>query len=70
MYAIRSYYESNAYGINAVKPKVNAFWNGEEEASYIVEEIENLQRKGEKLAETAILVRTVSQTREIRNNFV
>ncbi len=62
--------ESNAYGINAVKPKVNAFWNGEEEASYIVEEIENIQRKGEKLAETAILVRTVSQTREIEEKLI
>src|SRR6516164_5124755 len=45
-------------------------WDSEEEARGIGEEIEDLQRKGEKLNEIAILVRASYQMREFEDRFV
>jgi DNA helicase-2/ATP-dependent DNA helicase PcrA len=45
-------------------------WDGEEEARWIGDEIEALQRKGEKLSEIAILVRAGFQTREFEERFI
>lgn len=49
---------------------VRALWDGEEEARWIGDEIEALQRKGEKLSATAILVRAGFQTREFEERFL
>ncbi len=45
-------------------------WDGEEEARVVADEIEALQRRGEALAETAILVRAGFQTREFEERFL
>ena len=52
------------------KVTVTGAWDSEEEARGIGEEIEELQRKGEKLNETAILVRASYQMREFEDRFV
>src|SRR6185437_115101 len=49
---------------------LRGLWDGEEEARWIGDEIESLQRKGEKLAEMAILVRAGFQTREFEERFL
>ncbi len=50
--------------------KVRGVWDGEEEARWVVEEIESLQRKGFSLGEMAILVRAGFQTREFEERLV
>jgi DNA helicase-2/ATP-dependent DNA helicase PcrA len=45
-------------------------WDGPEEARRIGEEIENHQRAGGRLADTAILVRAQFQTREFEDRFI
>ncbi|MBB3936606.1 ATP-dependent helicase [Aureimonas phyllosphaerae] len=52
------------------KVTVNAGWDSEEEARAIGEEIEQLQRKGVKLNDMAILVRASFQMREFEDRFV
>jgi DNA helicase-2/ATP-dependent DNA helicase PcrA len=52
------------------KVRVRAVWDSEEEARWVGDEIEALQRKGDALAETAILVRAGFQTREFEERFI
>jgi DNA helicase II / ATP-dependent DNA helicase PcrA len=52
------------------KVTVTGAWDSEEEARGIGEEIEELQRKGERLNEIAILVRASYQMREFEDRFV
>ena len=52
------------------KVKVSSYWDGEEEARSIAEEIEQLQRKGHMLHEIAILVRASFQMREFEDRFI
>ncbi|HXH43805.1 MAG TPA: UvrD-helicase domain-containing protein [Bradyrhizobium sp.] len=52
------------------KVTVTGSWDSEEEARGIGEEIEQLQRQGEKLNEIAILVRASYQMREFEDRFV
>jgi DNA helicase-2/ATP-dependent DNA helicase PcrA len=54
----------------ADKVQVHASWDSEEEARAIGEEIEQLQRKGCKLNDMAILVRASFQMREFEDRFV
>jgi len=49
---------------------VRGFWDGEEEARVIAEEIESLHRSGVNLDEIAILVRASFQTREFEDRFL
>ncbi|KQT52862.1 MULTISPECIES: UvrD-helicase domain-containing protein [unclassified Aureimonas] len=52
------------------KVAVHAGWDSEEEARAVGEEIEQLQRKGHKLNDMAILVRASFQMREFEDRFV
>ncbi|HSR55008.1 MAG TPA: 3'-5' exonuclease, partial [Alphaproteobacteria bacterium] len=52
------------------KLRVRGLWDGEAEARFVGEEIEDLQRKGHKLSEIAILVRAGSQTRSFEDRFL
>ena len=52
------------------KVRVRGVWDGEEEARVVVDEIEALQRKGERLAGMAILVRAGFQTREFEERLI
>jgi DNA helicase-2/ATP-dependent DNA helicase PcrA len=52
------------------KVTVTGAWDSEEEARAIGEEVEQLQRAGEKLNEIAILVRASFQMREFEDRFV
>ncbi|NVO12649.1 MAG: UvrD-helicase domain-containing protein [Rhodoplanes sp.] len=52
------------------KVVVSSSWDSEEEARAIGEEIEQLQRKGHRLDEIAILVRASFQMRELEDRFV
>jgi len=52
------------------KIRLRAVWDSEEEARWVGDEIESLQRKGGALAETAILVRAGFQTREFEERFI
>lgn len=52
------------------KIKVKCIWDGDEEARYVGEEIETLQRKGFPLSSMAILVRAAYQTREFEDRLV
>jgi DNA helicase II / ATP-dependent DNA helicase PcrA len=56
--------------VDGEKVTVTGAWDSEEEARGIGEEIEELQRKGEKLNEIAILVRASYQMRELEDRFV
>jgi DNA helicase-2/ATP-dependent DNA helicase PcrA len=56
--------------IDGEKVTVTGAWDSEEEARAIGEEIEQLQRAGEKLNEIAILVRASFQMREFEDRFV
>ncbi|MFN0194919.1 MAG: ATP-dependent helicase, partial [Aestuariivirga sp.] len=49
---------------------VRSHWDGDEEARAIGEDIENLQRKGEKLLDMAILVRASFQMRAFEDRFI
>jgi DNA helicase II / ATP-dependent DNA helicase PcrA len=56
--------------VDGEKVTVTGAWDSEEEARAIGEEIEELQRKNEKLNEIAILVRASYQMREFEDRFV
>jgi ATP-dependent DNA helicase UvrD/PcrA len=56
--------------VDGEKVTVTGSWDSEEEARAIGEEIEQLQRSGEKLDEIAILVRASFQMREFEDRFV
>jgi DNA helicase-2/ATP-dependent DNA helicase PcrA len=56
--------------VDGEKVTVTGAWDSEEEARAIGEEIEELQRKNEKLDEIAILVRASYQMREFEDRFV
>ena len=49
---------------------VRPVWDGEQEANFVADEIETLQRAGEKLGDIAILVRAGFQTREFEERFI
>jgi DNA helicase-2/ATP-dependent DNA helicase PcrA len=49
---------------------LRSHWDGDEEARAIGEDIENLQRKGEKLNDMAILVRASFQMRAFEDRFI
>jgi superfamily I DNA/RNA helicase len=50
--------------------RVRGLWDGEEEARWIGEEIEALQRAGSSLNQIAVLVRAGFQTREFEERFI
>lgn len=52
------------------KVVVRSVWNGEEEARYVGEEIESLQRQKFTLSQMAILVRATHQTREFEDRLM
>lgn len=52
------------------KIHVRGLWDGQAEARWVAEEIEQLQRKKWSLSEIAVLVRTSSQTREFEERFI
>src|SRR4029079_7283352 len=56
--------------VDGEKVTVSGSWDSEEEARAIGEEIEELQRAGEKLNDIAILVRASFQMREFEDRFV
>ncbi|CAM5340684.1 DNA 3'-5' helicase OS=Afipia felis OX=1035 GN=uvrD PE=3 SV=1 [Afipia felis] len=56
--------------VDGEKVTVTGAWDSEEEARSIGEEIEQLQRAGQKLNEIAILVRASFQMREFEDRFV
>jgi DNA helicase-2/ATP-dependent DNA helicase PcrA len=56
--------------VDGEKVTVTGAWDSEEEARAIGEEIEQLQRAGERLNEIAILVRASYQMRELEDRFV
>src|SRR5690348_2861270 len=49
---------------------LRSVWDGEEEARWVGDEIEQRQRKGDALSEVAILVRAGFQTREFEERFI
>jgi len=49
---------------------LRGLWDSEEEARWVGDEIESLQRKGEPLSQVAILVRAGFQTREFEERFL
>ena len=53
-----------------LKPQVTGVWDSEEEARYIGEDIEQLQRQKHSLEEIAILVRASYQMREFEERFI
>ena len=50
--------------------RVKAVWDGEEEARWVGEEVESLQRLGVRLGDMAVLVRAGFQTREFEERFI
>ena len=52
------------------KVVVRAVWDALDEARWVGEEIETMQRKGHALSEVAILVRAAFQTREFEERFI
>jgi len=52
------------------KVQVKGVWDAEEEARNVASEAENLQRKGHKFADMAILVRAAFQMREFEERFI
>jgi DNA helicase-2/ATP-dependent DNA helicase PcrA len=57
-------------GAEGDKVKVKGVWDSEEEARWVGDEIEALQRRGTSLAEIAILTRASFQTREFEERFI
>lgn len=57
-------------GDEGEKVTVKSCWDGEEEARYIGDVIEDQQRKGSRLSEIAILVRASFQTREFEERLL
>jgi DNA helicase-2/ATP-dependent DNA helicase PcrA len=52
------------------KVRVQGLWDGEEEARFVGDEVEALQRKGVPLGQMAVLVRAGFQTREFEERFI
>ena len=52
------------------KIKIISTYNGEEETSYVMDEISSLYRQGYSYSQMAILVRTAAQTREFEEKFI
>lgn len=52
------------------KVQIQGVWDGEEEARFIGDKVETLQRQGESLNEMAVLVRAGFQTREFEERFL
>ncbi len=52
------------------KIKIVSTYNGEEEAQFVVDEIDALHRRGFEYNQMAILVRTAAQTREFEEKFI
>lgn len=52
------------------KIKVISVYSGEDEAKYVVEEIEAQKRRGNDYSQMAVLVRTAFQTREFEEKFI
>ncbi len=50
--------------------RVKAVWDGEEEARWVGDEVESLQRQGVPLGHMAVLVRAGFQTREFEERFI
>jgi len=50
--------------------KIISTYNGEDEAKYVMEEIENLHRNNYEYSQMAVLVRTAFQTREFEEKFI
>ncbi len=50
--------------------RIKSVWNGEEEARFVADEIEALQRQGNSLSDMAILIRASFQTREFEDRFI
>ncbi len=50
--------------------RIKSVWNGEEEARFVADEIESLQRQGSFLSDMAILIRASFQTREFEDRFI
>jgi DNA helicase-2/ATP-dependent DNA helicase PcrA len=57
-------------GNEGEKIAVRGLWDGEEEARFVGDEIEALQRRGVSLREIAVLVRAGFQTREFEERFL
>lgn len=55
---------------SGTKIRVRSLWDGQDEARWVGEEVEALQRRGVSLSEMAILVRTGAQTREFEERFI
>ncbi|MDA5195091.1 ATP-dependent helicase [Govanella unica] len=52
------------------KVRVRGVWDGPEEARVVTDEIESLRARGDKLSQTAVLVRAGFQTREFEERFL
>jgi|SRR5580658_683661 DNA helicase-2/ATP-dependent DNA helicase PcrA len=52
------------------KVKLKGVWDSEEEARWVADEIESLQRRGTALAQMAVLMRAGFQTREFEERFI
>ena len=57
-------------GEEGEKLRVRGLWDGEAEARFVGDEIEDLQRRGHALNQIAILVRAGAQTREFEERFI
>ena len=57
-------------GNEGEKIKIASYWDGEEEARSVAEEVEQLQRQGHLLRDMAILVRASFQMREFEDRFI
>ncbi|MEI6730149.1 MAG: 3'-5' exonuclease, partial [Pseudomonadota bacterium] len=57
-------------GEDGEKVKVRSLWDGDEEARFVGDEIEALQRSGENLNQMAVLVRAGFQTRSFEERFL
>ena len=61
---------SPALRVDNTKIKVVSTYNGEEEAGFIAQEIENARHDGYDYAQMAVLVRTAAQTRILEEKFI
>ncbi|MFV0627305.1 MAG: ATP-dependent helicase [Alphaproteobacteria bacterium] len=61
---------SPASKVDNTKIKVVSNYNGEDEANYVISEIDNCLRQGYDYSQIAVLVRTAFQTREFEEKFI
>lgn len=52
------------------KVRVQTLWDGEEEARWVGDEIESMQRRGTRLSDMAVMVRAGFQTRQFEERFI